>query len=51
MSTDKPRITFWKVVLLLILCFGAYAAIVRFAVGLGAATNLTARDGESETSG
>lgn len=41
MSTDKPRVTFWKVVLLLILCFGAYAAIVRFAVGLGAATNLT----------
>ena len=41
MSTDKPRLTFWKVVLLLILCFGAYAAVVRFAVGLGAATNLT----------
>jgi c(7)-type cytochrome triheme protein len=41
MSTDKPRFTFWKVVLLLILCFGAYAAIVRYAVGLGAATNLT----------
>ena len=41
MSTDKQRFTFWKVALLVILCFGAYAAVVRYAVGLGAATNLT----------
>jgi c(7)-type cytochrome triheme protein len=41
MSDERRKFGFWKIVLLLILCFGAYAAIVRYAVGLGAATNLT----------
>jgi c(7)-type cytochrome triheme protein len=35
------RLTFWKVLLGLILAAGAYAAFVRFVRGLGAATNLS----------
>jgi Ni/Fe-hydrogenase subunit HybB-like protein len=37
----KPRITFWRVVLGIILMAGAYAAILRFSRGLGATTNLS----------
>ncbi|MBZ5638759.1 MAG: Ni/Fe-hydrogenase cytochrome b subunit [Acidobacteriia bacterium] len=35
------KLTFWKVLLGLILAAGAYAAVVRFVWGLGAATNLS----------
>src|SRR5208282_6534352 len=38
---QRPKITFWQVVLVLILLLGAYATIVRFAGGLGASTNLS----------
>src|SRR5271157_530765 len=38
---QRPKITFWRVVLVLILLLGAYATIVRFARGLGASTNLS----------
>ena len=38
-----PRITFWRVVLVLILAAGAYATYVRFLHGLGASTNLSDR--------
>ena len=42
MSVKLPfKITFWKVVLLLIWLAGLIAAIVRFTKGLGAATNLS----------
>lgn len=37
----KVRITFWRVVLALVLVAGAYATLLRFARGLGASTNLT----------
>jgi len=37
----KVKITFWRVVLALILLVGAYATIVRFFRGLGASTNLS----------
>jgi Ni/Fe-hydrogenase subunit HybB-like protein len=36
-----PKITFWKSLLVVILAFGAYATILRFWKGLGAATNLS----------
>jgi Ni/Fe-hydrogenase subunit HybB-like protein len=36
----KLKITFWRVVLALILLIGAYATMVRFFRGLGASTNL-----------
>ncbi len=36
----KVKITFWRVVLALLLIAGAYATILRFARGLGASTNL-----------
>jgi Ni/Fe-hydrogenase subunit HybB-like protein len=36
-----PKITFWKSLLVIILMFGAYATILRFWKGLGAATNLS----------
>jgi c(7)-type cytochrome triheme protein len=38
-----PKVTFWRVVLLLVLAAGFYATIVRFTKGLGATTNLSAR--------
>ena len=38
---QRPKVTFWRVVLLLVFLFGAYATIVRFARGLGASTNLS----------
>ena len=37
----KVKITFWRVVLVLLLAAGAYATILRFFRGLGASTNLT----------
>src|SRR3972149_6806738 len=36
-----PRITFWRVVFLLILVSGLYSAVVRVGKGLGASTALT----------
>ncbi|HXV77099.1 MAG TPA: Ni/Fe-hydrogenase cytochrome b subunit [Candidatus Polarisedimenticolaceae bacterium] len=41
MTIEARKFTFWKVILLAILCGGAYAAIVRYAFGLGAATHLS----------
>jgi Ni/Fe-hydrogenase subunit HybB-like protein len=37
----KPKITFWRVILAVILAAGAYATILRFTRGLGASTNLS----------
>jgi Ni/Fe-hydrogenase subunit HybB-like protein len=37
----KGKITFWRVVLALVLIAGAYATLIRFVRGLGASTNLT----------
>src|SRR5208282_2557197 len=37
----SPKITFWRVILVLILLVGAYATLVRFTKGLGASTNLS----------
>ena len=36
-----PKITFWRVVFVLIVLAGAYSAYLRFFKGLGAATNLS----------
>src|SRR5271157_580035 len=36
-----PKLTFWRVVLVLILAAGFYSTLLRFAKGLGAATNLS----------
>src|SRR5208337_1139178 len=36
-----PKLTFWRAVLVLILAAGFYSTILRFAKGLGAATNLS----------
>lgn len=37
----KGKITFWRVVLGIVLLAGAYAAVIRFARGLGASTHLS----------
>ncbi len=37
----KRKITFWRVVLAIVLAAGAYATVIRFTRGLGAATNLS----------
>ena len=42
-SLAVPRLTFWRVVLLLLLAAGLYSTFVRFFHGLGAATNLSDR--------
>lgn len=41
MTTKMPRITFWRIVLTVILLAGVYSTWVRFTQGLGASTNLT----------
>ncbi len=41
MRYKLPKPTFWRVVLVLILAAGFYATVLRFARGLGAATNLS----------
>lgn len=41
MTLLRPRVTFWRVILLIIFSAGLYAAVVRFAEGLGASTHLT----------
>lgn len=41
MKLNIPKITFWKAIAALIFALGLYATIVRFGVGLGAATNLS----------
>lgn len=38
---DKPRLTFWKLILGGILFLGAYSLVLRFFRGLGASTNLS----------
>jgi Ni/Fe-hydrogenase subunit HybB-like protein len=38
---DKPRITFWKFILGVVLLLGAYSLLLRFFRGLGASTNLS----------
>lgn len=38
---SKVKVTFWKVVLVLLLIAGAYATVLRFVRGLGASTNLS----------
>jgi Ni/Fe-hydrogenase subunit HybB-like protein len=38
---QSPKITFWRVVLVLILLVGAYATLLRFTRGLGASTHLS----------
>jgi Ni/Fe-hydrogenase subunit HybB-like protein len=38
---SRPRVTFWRVILAVILAAGAYATILRFTRGLGASTNLS----------
>ena len=40
-NMQTPKITFWRVILVLILIAGAYATVVRFTKGLGASTNLS----------
>ncbi len=40
-SSAVPRLTFWRVVLLLVFLAGLYSTFVRFFHGLGAATNLS----------
>ncbi len=40
-SLTLPRLTFWRIVLLLLLAAGLYSTFVRFFHGLGAATNLS----------
>lgn len=37
----RPKVTFWRAVLAVILAAGAYATILRFTRGLGASTNLS----------
>jgi len=41
MTIEKGKITFWRVFLVVVLAFGAYATYVRFFKGLGASTNLS----------
>jgi Ni/Fe-hydrogenase subunit HybB-like protein len=42
MRLDKlPKLTFWRVVLVLVLAAGFYSTVLRFAKGLGAVTNLS----------
>lgn len=41
MKMTMPRITFWRVVLVITLMFGAWATWIRIFGGLGAATNLS----------
>ncbi|MFZ0964719.1 MAG: Ni/Fe-hydrogenase cytochrome b subunit [Terriglobia bacterium] len=36
-----PKLTFWRAVLVIILAAGFYSTVLRFATGLGAATNLS----------
>jgi Ni/Fe-hydrogenase subunit HybB-like protein len=38
---EKPKATFWKMILWPVLVIGAYAMVMRFARGLGAYTNLS----------
>jgi Ni/Fe-hydrogenase subunit HybB-like protein len=41
LNVRLPKITFWKVVLGLVLLAGTYASVLRFTRGLGATTNLS----------
>ncbi len=41
MKARLPRLTFWRVVLILILAAGLFSTVVRFALGLGASTALS----------
>lgn len=39
----KPKITFWRVVFVILVAAGLYSTVLRFTKGLGAATNLSDR--------
>ena len=39
----RPKVTFWRVILVLVLLAGAYSALLRFTKGLSATTNLSAQ--------
>jgi Ni/Fe-hydrogenase subunit HybB-like protein len=41
MRFEMPKLTFWKVVLVVILIAGAFGTVVRFTKGLGPSTNLS----------
>lgn len=41
MRLKLPRITFWRVLFVVLMALGAYATFVRFTQGLGASTNLS----------
>ena len=41
MRMPRAKITFWRLVLLAVLLVGAYATVVRFSMGLGAASGLS----------
>jgi len=43
LSLRFPKVTFWRLVLILVLAAGFYATFVRFTKGLGATTNLSAQ--------
>jgi len=38
-----PKVTFWRVILILVLAAGAYSGFLRFTKGLAASTNLSAQ--------
>src|SRR5947208_1317231 len=40
-TTSWPKVTFWRVILVLVLLAGAYSAFLRFTKGLSATTNLS----------
>lgn len=41
MKLTMPKLTFWRVLFVILMLLGAYATIVRFTQGLGASTNLS----------
>src|SRR5688500_5530220 len=41
MNLTLPKLTFWRVLFVILMILGAYATIVRFTQGLGASTNLS----------
>jgi Ni/Fe-hydrogenase subunit HybB-like protein len=41
MKWKMPKVTFWRVVFVILMILGAYATFIRFTQGLGASTNLS----------
>ena len=41
MTFQMPKVTFWRVVFVIVAIFGLYATVIRFTQGLGAVTNLS----------